>query len=269
MGASVRIDDLSHRFSRMGQNILSGISLTAAAGEQLALIGRSGCGKSTLLHFISGLTHPSEGQIQIDGRSVTHPSAKWNLMFQKPSLYPWMSVAQNAALGLTFAGVAPAKARQQVLPLLELLGLSALADAHVERLSGGQQQRVALARSLATDPDLLLLDEPFSALDTFTRSALQQEVAEICRERSITLVLVTHDIDEALQMADRILVMGRNPGRIVSELSVPLAWPRQASDPQFAQLRRGLMRQFAATETPVQSEPVDVLCPQEPEAALV
>ncbi len=250
MGASVSIHNLSHRFPRQTAETLSGISLQLEAGEQLALIGRSGCGKSTLLHFIAGMHRPSQGDVQIDGRAVLAPSAKWNLMFQKPALYPWMSLIDNAALGLTFAGMPAREARRRVAPLLNLLGLEALADAHVERLSGGQQQRVALARSLATEPELLLLDEPFSALDTFTRSALQQEVSQICRQRGISLVLVTHDIDEALQMADRVLIMGRNPGRIVKELAVSQSWPRAAADPEFQRLRSQLMADFAATEQP-------------------
>ena len=141
------------------------------------------------------------------------------------------------------------EAAEQVEPLLDMVGLHDKKKANVQSLSGGQQQRVALARSLATDPDVLLLDEPFSALDAFTRSALQEEVPTICRERGITMVTVTHDIDEAITMADRVLVMSQNPGRIVSELKVDLPWPRRHMDVGFQHLRDELMHQFKGTDT--------------------
>ena len=170
-------------------------------------------------------------------------------MFQKASLYPWMSVKENAALGLLFAGVSPAQASEKIDGLLDMVGLHDRKDARVQSLSGGQQQRVALARSLATEPEVLLLDEPFSALDAFTRGALQEEVPLICRKLNITMVTVTHDIDEAITMADRVLIMSQNPGRIVDELSVDLPWPRRHMDHKFQHLRDELMQMFVQTET--------------------
>ena len=155
----------------------------------------------------------------IDGATVRHPSPRWVMMFQQPSLFPWASVADNVALGLRFNG-RQHEAKKRVAELLELVELGSLADSNVQDLSGGQQQRVALARSLALSPEALLLDEPFSALDTFTRSTMQRDVRRIARELGLTLVLVTHDIDEAAMMADRAFIMAANPGRIRAEVAI-------------------------------------------------
>lgn len=247
MGARIALDYISHSFDSTKEPTLLDIDLTIEPGEICTLIGRSGCGKSTLLHVIAGLLIPSEGCVRIDGKQVRRPCAKWNMMFQAASLYPWMTVKENAALGLAFAGSPKKEADEKVASLLEMLGLAEKANENVQRLSGGQQQRVALARSLATEPDLLLLDEPFSALDAFTRSSLQEEVPAICKQLNVTLVTVTHDIDEAVTMADRVMIMARNPGRIVSELKVDLPWPRRRMDHRFQQLRAQLMEMFTDT----------------------
>lgn len=249
MGARIALDYISHSFDSAIEHTLVDIDLKIEPGEICTLIGRSGCGKSTLLHVIAGLLIPSEGCVRIDGAQVRKPCAKWNMMFQAASLYPWMSVRENAALGLAFAGSPKREAEEKVFGLLEMLGLTEKANDNVQSLSGGQQQRVALARSLATEPDLLLLDEPFSALDAFTRSSLQEEVPAICKKLDITLVTVTHDIDEAITMADRVMIMARNPGRIVSELKVDLPWPRRHMDHRFQQLREQLMEMFTSTKT--------------------
>jgi len=243
MSANVSIDFITHRFKGQRAPTLQDVQLTIHPGEQVALIGRSGCGKSTLLHMLAGLLMPSEGCVHIRGHMVTRPSAKWNMMFQKPSLYPWMSVRENAELGLLFAGKRDA---HKISRLLDMVGLADKADANVQSLSGGQQQRVALARSLATSPELLLLDEPFSALDAFTRAALQDEVARIARQEKLTLVIVTHDIDEAVAMADRVLIMAANPGRIVGELAVDLPAPRDRASSAFSRAREQLMTNFEA-----------------------
>ncbi len=258
MGASISLDYITHRFSPTSPPTLKEIDSHIEPGEMVALIGRSGCGKSTLLHILAGLLIPSEGCVRINGTQVTKPSAKWNMMFQKASLYPWMTVKENAALGLLFAGVPKKEASTRVDKLLDMVGLHNKKDVNVQSLSGGQQQRVALARSLATEPELLLLDEPFSALDAFTRSALQEEVPTICRERGITMVIVTHDIDEAITMADRVLIMSQNPGRIVCELTVNLPWPRRHMDPRFQAKRDELMKRFKGSDEGLagrQSEP--------------
>jgi NitT/TauT family transport system ATP-binding protein len=241
MSANVSVDYITHSFRGQSSPVLQDVELTIAPGEQVALIGRSGCGKSTLLHMLAGLLMPTEGCVHIHGHMVTRPSAKWNMMFQKPSLYPWMSVRENAELGLLFAG---RRDRARIDHLLEMVGLSDKADANVQSLSGGQQQRVALARSLATSPQLLLLDEPFSALDAFTRAALQDEVSRIARQVGLTLVIVTHDIDEAVAMADRVLIMAASPGRIVGEMQVDLPAPRDRVQPAYSRTRERLMTTF-------------------------
>ena len=241
MSTNISIDYITHTFKGASAPTLKDIELKIQPGEKIALIGRSGCGKSTLLHMLAGLLMPSEGCVRIHGHQVSRPSAKWNMMFQKASLYPWMSVRENAELGLVFSGN---KDAEKIDYLLSLVGLTDKADANVQSLSGGQQQRVALARSLATSPDLLLLDEPFSALDAFTRSSLQDEVAEIATREDLTMVIVTHDIDEAVAMADRVLIMSANPGRIVGEMIVDLPFPRNRASNEFSRSRAELMNKF-------------------------
>ena len=201
---------------------LSDISFEVQPCEAVALVGRSGCGKSTLLHILSGLTVPSAGEVRIDGALVEGPSPHWIVMFQQPNLYPWMTVAQNVGLGLKFAGRPRREINERVGELLGLVELEGYAGRNVQELSGGQQQRVALARSLAVHPEVLLLDEPFSALDAMTRRALQRDVRRIAVEMGITLVIVTHDIPEAVAMADRALVMRSDPGRIAEIVPIDL-----------------------------------------------
>src|SRR5690606_35978839 len=209
-GARIELAGVGHQYRRGAGPVLADITTTVEPGDAVALIGRSGCGKSTLLHIIAGLLRPAAGRVLIDAEEVHRPSPKWNMMFQSPSLYPWMTVGENAALGLRFAGKRRA-ARDRVQALLDLVQLGDYYDARVQDLSGGQQRRVALARSLAVEPEVLLLDEPFSALDAFTRTALQRDVRRIARQLDITVVLVTHDIDEAVLMGDRVLVMAGGP----------------------------------------------------------
>jgi ABC-type nitrate/sulfonate/bicarbonate transport system ATPase subunit len=218
----IQIHGLSHRYSGRSALVLDRVSFSAARGERLAVIGRSGSGKSTLLQLIAGLMRPSSGQARIDGRPVHEPSPRCNLMFQRPLLFPWLDVAGNVELALRFSG-RRAQAPAKVAQLLSLVGLEGYAKARANELSGGQQQRVALARSLAVDPEILLLDEPFSALDPVTRAELRREVDAIIDALGVTLILVTHDVDDALSLADRTIVMASNPGRIVADIATPKA----------------------------------------------
>ncbi len=220
-GSHVAVMGLSHTYRKKDGRVLDGIDFEIQPGEVLALLGRSGCGKSTLLHMLSGLTLPSEGEVVVNGNTVRGPSNRWVMMFQAPSLYPWMTVAQNAGLGLRF-GRRSHEVAKRVPEVLDLVDLGAYADRNAQELSGGQQQRVALARSLATNPEMLLLDEPFSALDAFTRRSLQRDVREIAKSLGLTLVLVTHDVSEAVLMADRVLVLDANPGRIADDVTIDL-----------------------------------------------
>lgn len=236
--ADLHVENLSHRYRPKSAPVLVDVSFFVKTGEVVAVVGRSGCGKSTLLHLLAGLTAPTAGAVRIGGTTVTGPSARWVVMFQQPLLYPWMTVFENASLGLRFAGRGRESA-EAVGRLLAMVKLGDLAGTSVHRLSGGQQQRVALARSLAAGPDILLLDEPFSALDAFTRGDLQREVRAIAKRLGITLLLVTHDIDEAVAMADRALVMDAHPGRIVADLAFDLDDERvkDAPESQFERAR--------------------------------
>lgn len=258
-GAPIWISDLTHFYNRSQEMpTLDDINLSIPQGQLTVLIGRSGCGKSTLLQMVAGLLNPTEGVVRIRAHTVTKPSAKWNMMFQKPSLYPWMTVRENAALGLVFAGTYKEK-YDRVEELLEMVGLSEHKDKNVQDLSGGQQQRVALARSLATEPEVLLLDEPFSALDAFTRTALQTEVAQICHDQNITMVLVTHDIEEAVAMGDRVVIMSHNPGQIVGEKTIPLDYPRDRNMSEFTDLKDELFAEFEKIDLAKQEKPFERL----------
>jgi NitT/TauT family transport system ATP-binding protein len=249
MASGIEIDRITHRYGDRGDVVLADIGVTIGAGEVTALIGRSGCGKSTLLQIIAGLIQPSRGAVRIDGQTVAAPSRKWNLMFQQPSLFPWMTVFDNAALGLRFAGRHHGLA-ERVGGLLERLEIAEYADVNVQKLSGGQQQRVALARSLASEPDVLLLDEPLSSLDAFTRAALQADIRGLIRELGITAVLVTHDFEEAVMMADRVVLMRAQPGRIVGERLVDLPDPRRRNSLELQTQRAALAQHFEAVAGP-------------------
>jgi NitT/TauT family transport system ATP-binding protein len=203
--------------------ILANVSSTIRAGEHVAIIGRSGAGKSTLLHLIAGLLRPASGQILIDDIAVDGPGRGAVLMFQRPALLPWASVADNILLPLRFSGELrrnPRGARHRLHSLLAQIGLADRAGALPAQLSGGQQQRVALARALATEPRILLLDEPFSALDPETRAALRQDVRRLASARGATLVTVTHDLADAAALADRALVLAGSPAKIIDDIDL-------------------------------------------------
>lgn len=242
-GAHVQVSGVGHRYRRGRGMALRDVDLTIEPGSIVALVGRSGSGKSTLLHIVAGLTAPTEGTVHVDGKRVEGPNPAWVVMFQQPSLLPWMSVAQNVGLGLKFLGRREGR-DARVANLLSLVELGDLAGRNVQDLSGGQQQRVALARSLAVEPDLLMLDEPFSALDTFTRTALQRDVRAIVRRLGLTLVLVTHDIGEAVLMADRAVVMA--DGRIAADLDLGLPDDRSMLDPRCTEARGRIHAVFEA-----------------------
>ena len=238
-GAHLAVENVSHTYKRGQKPALADINFKVEPGEAIALVGRSGCGKSTLLNIMAGLLPPTQGKIWIDGVPVTDPSPRWVMMFQKPSLYPWMTVAQNIALGLRFSGRGKENA-SRVPEMLELVELSEFAGRNVQDLSGGQQQRVALARSLAPKPDILFLDEPFSALDAFTRSSLQRDVRRISKELGITLVLVTHDLSEAIVMAERAVVLSANPGQVQEIVSIDLDDRSDLRSPAYISARSSL-----------------------------
>ncbi|THH36271.1 ABC transporter ATP-binding protein [Aliishimia ponticola] len=237
----VEVSGVGHSYSRNGPTVLRSIDLKISAGEIVALIGRSGSGKSTLLHIISGLMKPSDGAVRIDGQRVEKPSPRWVMMFQAPSLYPWMTVAQNAGLGLKYAKKTEG-VDARVKEVLSLVDLAEFADRNVQDLSGGQQQRAAFARSIAPEPELLLLDEPFSALDIFTRRALQNDVREIAKRLGLTVVLVTHDVNEAVQMADRAVLLSSGPGRIAGDTEINVSEADRVSQSKKFQMETTRLR---------------------------
>ncbi len=219
---------------------LENVTLTVAPGELVALIGPSGCGKSTLLRLVAGLDRPTRGRLRLGDDPIDGPSADRGLMFQDPSLFPWLTVRRNVRSGLLAKGADRAH-RAEVGPFLRLVGLEAFAEAYPHQLSGGMAQRAALARALINQPRVLLLDEPLGALDQFTRMRMQDEVVRLWADRGTTLLLVTHDIDEAIYMSDRIALMTPRPGRIERILDVALPRPRRRDDPAFLALRAEIL----------------------------
>jgi len=202
---------------------LSTISLSIKAGEFVAIIGPSGCGKSTLLSLISGILKPTGGAVLLDGRPVTGPSRKVGYMLQQDYLFEWRTILENAVLGAEIQGADMARARERATALLTRYGLGQFLHHRPRQLSGGMRQRVALARTLCTEPDIVLLDEPFSALDSQTRLALGDEIGEILRRERKTAILVTHDIGEAISMAERVIVLSRRPAQVKSDRPIGFA----------------------------------------------
>lgn len=227
MSAAARLEyrDVSMRFADVtGKSLtaVQGVSLVVRDGEVVSLIGPSGCGKSTLLNLGSGLYAPSEGAVFVDGDKVEGPNAHVAFMLQKDLLLPWRSIAENVMFGVEIQGLPVSERRRRARALLETLHLAEFADHYPHQLSGGMRQRVALARTLAVDPSVLLLDEPFSALDAQTRMVLQRELAQTLQRAGKTALLITHDLLEAVTLSDRVLVMSKRPGRIIEEIAVEL-----------------------------------------------
>jgi ABC-type nitrate/sulfonate/bicarbonate transport system ATPase subunit len=241
--SSLRVKDLCKSFvAPDGSNFaaLDGVTLGISAGEMVCLVGPSGCGKSTLLRLIAGLDVPSAGEIWTGDERIQGPNAHRGLVFQDPNLFPWLTVRRNIQTGLVAQGALREK-RHEVDEFLRLVGLEAFADAYPHQLSGGMMQRVALARAMINHPSILLLDEPLGALDAFTRMRMQDEVLRLWRARDTTMLLVTHDIDEAIYMSDRIIIMTPRPARIERMIEVKLDRPRKRNDPDFLAIRKQIL----------------------------
>jgi NitT/TauT family transport system ATP-binding protein len=220
---------------------LDNINLQVATGEFLCIVGPSGCGKSTLLHSIGGLTRPTEGEIWVGNRRVEGTGTDRIVIFQELGLFPWLTVTGNVEFGMRWKGVPRQERRARALHYLKLVHLGEFANSYVHELSGGMRQRVALARALAMEPDVLLMDEPFAALDAQTRDLLHDELESIWTKTGCTIVFVTHNVREAVRLGDRVVLMTFRPGRVKCEFRVDLPRPRQIEDPGVALTARRIL----------------------------
>jgi len=226
------------------QTALSSVDLEIQTGEFVCLIGPSGCGKTTLINLMAGFEKPSHGLILIDGKPVTGPDREHIMIFQDYGLYPWRTVLGNVLFGLQARGVSAGEARARAMETLELVGLRQASEKHPHELSGGMKQRVAIARAIAVEPSVLLMDEPFAALDAFSRLHLQDELLRLWQEKGPTIIFVTHDLDEAIALGQRVVLMAPAPGRIQRILEVSLPHPRELTRDDFAMFRRELFNEF-------------------------
>ena len=223
-------------------------NLEIAEGEFVAIVGSSGCGKSTLLRLLVGLDTQFRGEIRVDGKAVIGVGGERGIVFQEHRLFPWLTVAQNIGLGLVNEPLSEAERNRRISDFIELVGLTDFTRAYPHQLSGGMAQRVAIARGLVASPRILLLDEPFGALDALTRQQMQDELLAIRARAKITTVLVTHDVEEAIFLADRVVVMEPRPGRIKQVVDIALPHPRQRSSFDFHQLREELLHELISDD---------------------
>jgi len=233
-------------------------NLDIAEGEFVAIVGSSGCGKSTLLRLLVGLDTQFRGQISVDGQTVKGIGSERGIVFQEHRLFPWLSVADNVGLGLVNEPLSAAQKQQRINDFIDLVGLRDFTRAYPHQLSGGMAQRVAIARGLVASPRILLLDEPFGALDALTRQQMQDELLAIRERAKITTILVTHDVEEAIFLADRVVVMEPRPGRIKQVVDIALAHPRQRSSFDFHQLREELLHELTSDDHYQPSVPVRI-----------
>jgi NitT/TauT family transport system ATP-binding protein len=237
----IRIESVNHRFE--GADLaLSGVDLSIPSGQFVCLLGPSGCGKTTLLNLVAGFLLPSEGYVFLDNKVIDGPGPDRGMVFQDYSLFPWRTVLKNVEFSLEIAGQSRGERRRRALRYLELVKLDHIASRYPSQLSGGMKQRVAIARALASGPKVLLMDEPFAALDAMTRNLLQDELLRIHELEKCTTLFVTHNIDEAIRLADRVIVMSPNPGRIDADISLNSPRPRARTSPEFALLYDRLER---------------------------
>ena len=239
--ARIQIDGVGKSFGSSAPALMD-ITLDVAPGELLCLLGPSGCGKSTLLNIIAGFIPPSAGRVLVDGNPVTGPGPERGVVFQEYALFPWLTVTQNVEFGPRLTGADAGERRKIALRYLDMVGLTPHADKYPIQLSGGMKQRVAIARALANNPSIVLMDEPFGALDAQTREVLQEELAGIQRVEPKTIVFVTHSIREAVYLADRVVVMTRAPGRIKQTFTIKLAEPRDRFASEFTHHESELTR---------------------------
>ena len=264
--AKLQIEHVSKEFSirdtssqrRANRQLLAvhDVDLQIADGEFLVIVGPSGCGKSTLLDMLAGLTPATTGRILIDGTPITGPGLDRGIVFQQYALLPWRTARENVEFGLEAARVGRRERRERAREYLDLVGLNGFEESFPHQLSGGMKQRVAIARVLANNASTLLMDEPFGALDALTREQLQHELLQIWARTRVTIIFVTHSVEEAALLADRVLVMSAGPGRIESDIMIDLPRPRDVSSPEFNAVRRDLARRLTSHMSPRNLETV-------------
>ncbi len=256
----IEVRSISREFAE--STALKDVSFSVRSGELLTVVGPSGCGKSTIARLLAGLDTPTSGEILVEGKPITGPSPDRGMVFQKYTLFPWLTVAKNIMFALTVQGSNRRTAESEAMQWVEMIGLAEFANRYPHELSGGMQQRVAIARSLAARPKVLLMDEPFGALDAQTRRRMQRHLLEICEHVDITVVFITHDLDEAIFLADRVLVLKPNPGEVQALLDVPLPKPRlldHQSSPEFVELRCKVESMIHKTEEAEEDLPLQML----------
>jgi NitT/TauT family transport system ATP-binding protein len=243
---SIVIENISKKFVTKHQETLplEDISLKINKGEFVCLVGPSGCGKSTLLNVIAGLEKATQGKVFLNGKEVIDAGPDRVVMFQESALFPWLKVIDNVEFGMKMAGIPKAERREKALRYLKIVHLTKFQDSYIHELSGGMRQRVALARALTMDSEVLLMDEPFAALDSQTKSILQQELQQIWWETKKTIIFVTHDVEEAVLLADRVIVMSANPGKVKKDFQVQLARPRKLESMDVAYVAADIRKEL-------------------------
>ncbi len=250
--SDVSIRDLGKAFPKDDGTVtqaLADVNLDIRDREFVCMVGPSGCGKTTLLRIIAGLETPTAGEVTVDGNAVIGPDPKRGMVFQEYSLFPWRRVIDNVAFGLEMKGVGKEERRKTADHYIDMVGLSQFRNAYPFELSGGMRQRVAIARALANDPDVLLMDEPFGALDAQTRNRMQRELLSLWAGTKQTIIFVTHSVDEAVYLADRIVVLSQRPGTVREIISIPWSRPRDRTSAEFAEVRRRVLDMINETET--------------------
>lgn len=243
---SIKVEDVSKRFitKHSDTETLSKVNIEFKPGEFICILGPSGCGKSTLLNIIAGLEQATAGRVTLNGKQVTGPGPDRVVMFQEAALFPWLNVIDNVEFGMKMAGIEPKMRRERALKYLKMVHLTKFQHAFIHELSGGMRQRVALARALTFDSEVLLMDEPFAALDSQTKMLLQIELQQIWLKTKKTILFVTHNVEEAAILADRVVVMSANPGGIKKEFQIQVARPRQPGDVDLAYLMNNIMQEL-------------------------
>lgn len=243
---SIVIEEVGKQFTNRGKttNTLEQVNLVFERGEFVCLVGPSGCGKSTLLNVIAGLEKPTAGRVSLNGQEIKGPGPDRAVMFQESALYPWLTVIDNVEFGMKMAGIPREERRERALHFLKMVHLTKFQNAYIHELSGGMRQRVALARALCLDSEVLLMDEPFAALDSQTKSILQLELQQIWWETKKNIIFVTHDVEEAVLLADRVVVMSVNPGKVKKEFKIQLGRPRHRENLDITYMVAEIMKEL-------------------------